>query len=82
MRATDAIEMGRGPGSRTLTRNARDRSAVGAYWLLETELNMLIAERTRPDRAPQMPMLGLLSGLGLALVLWSGIAWLVLNVLG
>lgn len=45
------------------------------------ELNMLIAERTRPDRAPQMPLLGLLSGLALALVLWSGIAWLVLGVL-
>ncbi len=45
------------------------------------ELTMLIDERTRPDRAPQMPLLGLLSGLGLALVLWSGIAWLALGLL-
>jgi hypothetical protein len=42
---------------------------------------MLLAERDRPDRAPQMPLLGLLSGLTLALALWSGIVWLVLNVL-
>jgi len=28
-----------------------------------------------------MPLLGLLSGLTLALALWSGIAWLVLTVL-
>ncbi|MBX3025459.1 hypothetical protein KF840_11200 [bacterium] len=45
------------------------------------ELTMFIADRDRPDRAPQMPLLGLLSGLTLALVLWSGIAWLVLGVL-
>lgn len=45
------------------------------------ELNMLISERTRPDRAPQMPLLGLLSGFALALVLWSGIAWFLLGVL-
>ena len=45
------------------------------------ELTMIIAERDRPDRAPQMPLLGLVSGLALALVLWSGIAWLVLNVI-
>ena len=45
------------------------------------ELTMLISDSDRPDRAPHMPLLGLLSGLTLALVLWSGIAWLVLNVL-
>jgi hypothetical protein len=45
------------------------------------QLTMLIADRERPDRAPQMPLLGLLSGLTLALALWSGIAWLVLNVI-
>ena len=37
-------------------------------------------DRPAPDRAPQMPLLGLLSGLLLALTLWSGIAWLVLAV--
>lgn len=46
------------------------------------ELSMLIVERARPDRAPQMPLLGLLSGLALALLLWGAIAWLVLGVLG
>lgn len=45
------------------------------------ELNVLIAERARADRAPQMPLLGLLSGLALALVLWGGIAGLVLAAL-
>ncbi|MFN8642433.1 MAG: hypothetical protein U0802_12575 [Candidatus Binatia bacterium] len=45
------------------------------------ELNLLISQRTRPDRAPQMPLLGLLSGFALALLLWSGIAGLVLGVL-
>jgi hypothetical protein len=45
------------------------------------ELNVLISERTRPDRAPRMPLVGLLSGLVLALALWSGIAWLLLGVL-
>ena len=45
------------------------------------ELNVILAELDRPDRAPQMPLLGLLSGLTLALALWSGIVWLVLNVL-
>ncbi len=44
-------------------------------------LNLVIADRARPDRAPQMPLLGLLSGLALALVLWSGIAWLALALL-
>ncbi|HSP98568.1 MAG TPA: hypothetical protein VL049_15210 [Candidatus Dormibacteraeota bacterium] len=45
------------------------------------ELTLLLAERERGDRAPQMPLLGLLSGLALALLLWSGIAWLVLTLL-
>lgn len=44
------------------------------------DLSLLLAERDRPDRAPQMPLLGLLSGLTLALALWSGIAWVVVNV--
>jgi len=44
------------------------------------ELTMLISDSDRPDRAPHMPLLGLLSGLALAVVLWSGIAWLVFSV--
>jgi hypothetical protein len=43
-------------------------------------LNLIIADQARPDRAPQMPLLGLLSGLALALVLWSAIGWVVLAV--
>jgi hypothetical protein len=43
-------------------------------------LTLLIADETRPDRAPQMPLLGLLSGLALALALWSVIGWAVLFV--
>jgi hypothetical protein len=46
------------------------------------DLNLLIADRTRPDRAPHMPLLGLLSGLALALAMWSVIGWLVLSTLG
>jgi hypothetical protein len=45
------------------------------------ELIMLIGDSARPDRAPHMPLLGLVSGLALALLLWSGIAWVVLAVL-
>ncbi|MDX2168007.1 MAG: hypothetical protein SF182_13115 [Deltaproteobacteria bacterium] len=45
------------------------------------QLNMVIADRARPDRAPHMPLLGLLSGLSLALVLWSAIAWAALALL-
>jgi hypothetical protein len=41
-------------------------------------LNLLLADRDRDDRAPHMPLLGLLSGFALALVLWSGIAWIAL----
>lgn len=41
-------------------------------------LTMLLADRDRGDRAPQMPLLGLLSGFGLALLLWGGIAWVAL----
>ncbi len=37
-------------------------------------------DRPAPDRAPHMPLLGLLSGFLFALTLWSGIAWLVLAV--
>ena len=43
-------------------------------------LNLIIADQARPGRAPQMPLLGLLSGLALALVLWSAIGWVVLAV--
>jgi hypothetical protein len=45
------------------------------------ELTMLISDRERPDRAPHMPLLGLVSGLTSALLLWSGIAWVVFAVL-
>ena len=44
------------------------------------ELNMILAELERPDRAPQMPLLGpspAHPGVGAV----SGIAWLVLTVL-
>jgi hypothetical protein len=81
MRPSYTVEMGRRPSSSILTSNPGNHSAVGAYWMLETELNMILADRERPDRAPQMPLLGLLSGLTLALALWSGIVWLVLNSL-
>lgn len=46
------------------------------------DLTMWIDERTRPDRAPQMPLLGLASGLIFALSLWSGIGWLAWAVVG
>jgi hypothetical protein len=45
------------------------------------ELAMRIGDGNRPDRAPHMPLLGLVSGLTLALLLWSGIAWLALTLL-
>jgi hypothetical protein len=45
------------------------------------DLSLLIEERAQPDRAPQMPLLGLVAGFVLALTLWSGIAWLILAVL-
>lgn len=45
------------------------------------DLSLLIEERARPDRAPQMPLLGLAAGFVLALTLWSGIAWFVWAVL-
>ena len=35
------------------------------------------AARSQADRATQMPMLGFLTGLALALVLWSAVGWLV-----
>ncbi len=44
------------------------------------QLTVLLSDHDRPDRAPQMPLLGLLSGLTLALLLWSGIAWVVVNL--
>lgn len=41
-------------------------------------LELIIDETTQPDRAPSMPLLGPLSGLALALVMWSVIGWLAL----
>jgi len=82
MRTTYIVGMGRRRRPRHLKAIARHWSPGGAKRIFESELTMLIADHDRPDRAPQMPLLGLLSGLTLALVLWSGIAWLVLNVLG
>lgn len=47
-----------------------------------SDLSVLIEERTRPDRAPHMPLLGLATGFVLALSLWSGIAWLAWALVG
>lgn len=44
-------------------------------------IELLSAEADRPDRAPSMPLLGFLSGLALALPLWSSVAWLFLTLL-
>lgn len=74
MLPTSMVETGREPGLRNPIRD------TGAYWMLEEQLTMVLADRDRPDRAPQMPLLGLLSGLTLALVLWSGIAWVIVNL--
>jgi hypothetical protein len=46
--------------------------------LTYAHLNLVITDRDHHDRAPQMPLLGLLSGFGFALLLWSGIAWVAL----
>ena len=43
-------------------------------------LTLMIDEATQPDRAPSMPLLGPLTGLALALLLWSviaGLLWLL-----
>jgi hypothetical protein len=40
------------------------------------DLSLLIDRATQPDRAPSMPLLGPLSGLTLALALWTGLGWL------
>ena len=41
------------------------------------------AHRATPtDRATQMPLLGFLTGLSLALVLWTAAGWLVWLLLG
>ena len=45
-------------------------------------IEVLSAAAGRTDRAMQMPFLGLLSGLTLALCLWTAIAWLVWAFLG
>ena len=42
----------------------------------------LRAARERGDRAARMPLLGFLTGLVLAVGLWSAIGWLVWIVLG
>jgi hypothetical protein len=39
-------------------------------------LTQLIDAAMQPDRAPSMPLLGPLTGLALALVLWSVLGWL------
>ena len=39
------------------------------------DLTQLIDAAMQPDRAPSMPLLGPLSGLALALVLWSVLGW-------
>ena len=41
------------------------------------DIVMLSAAYARADRAAHMPLLGLLSGLALAIVLWSVIGWLL-----
>jgi hypothetical protein len=44
------------------------------------DLTMMIDTATQPDRAPSMPLLGPLTGLALALLLWSvigGLVWLL-----
>jgi hypothetical protein len=40
-------------------------------------LTLSTAPPRRADRPAHMPVLGLLSGLALALVLWSAIGWVV-----
>ena len=40
------------------------------------DIALLIDDSAQPDRAPSMPLLGPLSGLTLAVVLWGGIGWL------
>lgn len=44
------------------------------------DVNLMRFNPARPDPTTQMPLIGLLSGLALALVLWSAIGWLVLTV--
>ena len=49
------------------------------------DILMLSAAYDRSDRPTRMPLLGLLSGLGLAVILWSaigGLTWAVLDLLG
>ena len=47
------------------------------------ELLSAAATRTeRTDRATHMPFVGLLSGLTLALVLWTAIGWVVWAIVG
>ena len=49
------------------------------------DILLLSAEYERTDRPTRMPLLGFLSGLCLALILWSAIGWLtwaVLELLG
>jgi hypothetical protein len=41
------------------------------------QIEILSAAARRPDRPAHMPLLGFLTGLSLALVLWSGIGWLM-----
>ena len=41
------------------------------------DLDMVIDAASEHDRAPSMPLLGPLTGLTLALALWTALGWLV-----
>ena len=45
-------------------------------------LSLEAMTRDRTDRAVHMPLVGLLSGLTLAVVLWTAIGWVAWAVLG
>jgi hypothetical protein len=45
-------------------------------------LSLEAMTRDRTDRAVHMPLLGLVSGLTLAVVLWTAIGWVAWAVLG
>jgi hypothetical protein len=40
------------------------------------DLEMLLIDAGRDDRAADMPLLGFLAGLAIALPLWTAVAWL------
>jgi len=45
------------------------------------DLARLMDDIALPDRVPNMPMVGLLTGFGLALGLWTAIGWLLWHAL-